>query len=113
MIRKMPIATVQENEGLATGRLEFAHWLADEEKCPNVDVLADIVVTPGAAVGDHQHVGEAEVYRALKGKAIYNDNGKEVEVTAGDVMVCYNGETHGIKNNSNEDFIFTAIVIKE
>ena len=66
------------------------------------------------AVGVHQHVGNTETYHILSGHALYNDNGKEVEIGAGTTTFCPDGETHGIKNTSKtEDLVFMALIIRK
>ena len=62
----------------------------------------------------HQHVGNTETYHILSGHALYNDNGKEVEIGAGTTTFCPDGETHGIKNTSKtEDLVFMALIIRK
>lgn len=64
----------------------------------------------GSAIGYHQHVEDLEIYILTSGKAIYNDNGKEVEVSAGDAMLCNKGEHHSLAAKGGAiDFI--AIII--
>ena len=108
--REYSVTTDREpcgGKGIAT----FRHWLREEERCPNLSFLAEVHIPVGGSVGDHEHHGEAEIYQVLSGKAKYNDNGTIVEIVPGDVMICYDGQMHGIENISDEEFIFTAIII--
>ena len=52
------------------------------------------------------HRDDFEIYIITQGTGIYNDNGKEVEVTVNDVMLCNKGEYHGLASkNGVLDFI--------
>jgi len=68
---------------------------------------------PGCTVTAHKHSGETEIYYFLKGKCLYNDNGTEIEICAGDVTITGDGEYHGIINNTAETLEFIALVILE
>ncbi len=69
-------------------------------------------VEPGGEVDFHIHEGECEYYYILSGIAEYSDNGKIVEVTAGDLTFTPSGKGHGIKNIGNEPLIFFPLIIK-
>lgn len=65
----------------------------------------------GDAIGVHPHENEFEIYYILTGEGLYNDNGTETKVSAGDFTICYSGEKHGIKNVSDADLTFIALII--
>lgn len=69
------------------------------------------VLHPGEGIGSHQHKNEFEVYYILQGTGIYNDNGTETDVAAGDVTVCQSGESHALKNTGTEDLVFIALIL--
>ncbi len=69
-----------------------------------------IVLKPGVGIGTHRHNKECEVYCILSGTATYNDNGTEVQVSAGDVTICWSGEQHGILNTGSEDLEMIALI---
>ena len=68
-------------------------------------------VKPGDSIGWHQHVGDSEVYYILSGRGLVNDNGTEVEVGAGDMVLTRDGECHSIANNGQEDLVFIALIL--
>ena len=70
-----------------------------------------VTFPPNSSIGYHVHENESETYVILKGHGIYNDNGTEVEVKAGDVTVCPPGEGHGLYNNSDEDIVIVALIM--
>ena len=47
----------------------------------------------------------------MKGTGVYNDNGEEKIVTAGDVTVCPTGTGHGIANKSDEVLEVIAVIV--
>ncbi len=112
MLRKSYNTVPAENLAGGTGKAIMHHWLADEEKSPNFPLACTIHMEKGATVGDHVHTGEAEIYRVISGKADYNDNGTTVEIGPGDVVMCYDGEMHGIVNTGDGEFVFDAIIVK-
>ncbi len=93
------------------GRPLFSKILNEDEFAGKGRLYSHVVLRPGDAVGVHRHTGEFEVYYILKGDAVYNDNGTEITVRAGDVTVCPDGETHGIANRSDKDVELTALIL--
>ena len=52
-----------------------------------------------------------EVYHVLSGTGLYFDNGELKPVTAGDVMICKEGEEHMLENDGTEDLEFIALIL--
>lgn len=73
-------------------------------------VFAHTTVYPGAAIGYHIHLNEAEVYYILSGEAEFNDNGKIVRVHPGDVTFTGAGEGHGIEAVGQEPVEMIALI---
>ena len=76
-------------------------------------VFCEIVLEPGCSIGEHTHEGECEVFRITEGEGVYGDNGVEKTVSAGDVTVCFSGESHSIANRSDKTLKLFAAVITE
>ena len=112
MIRSKDCYRTMENPCGGNGLAEIFDWFADDEICPNINLLATINIPVGGSIGDHTHIGDAEIYRVLQGRAEYNDNGVVRIIEEGDTTMCYDGETHGIKNIGDDEFIHIAIIIK-
>lgn len=65
---------------------------------------------PGASIGMHTHETNSEMIYILKGKAsILYDEGTE-EVSAGNCHYCPKGHSHSMRNHTEEDLIFFAVV---
>ena len=70
-----------------------------------------VEINVGEEVPYHEHHGNAENYYIISGKGLYSDNGKEVEVTDGDVTFTPSGEGHALKNIGNDKLCFMALVL--
>ena len=93
------------------GDVLLEHLLTAEElggKCKSYD---RITLKPGCSVGYHQHQGTSEAYYIVSGKGLYNDNGEEKAVEAGDLTFTPDGSWHGMTNDSSEDLVFMALII--
>lgn len=72
-----------------------------------------IVVEPGCSIGYHEHHHETEFYYILKGEGLFNDNGQERVVHAGDVCATPDGEGHSLENQSAEPLELIALIVVE
>ena len=82
-----------------------------DERPAHYKLMTEIEYPPGSELGYHQHVGTSEIYYIIEGEAIYNDNGTEVELHAGDTAICPDGSWHAIKNVSDKPMRFLATII--
>lgn len=86
--------------------------IVNEEGLVGKGRLFNVVnLKPGCAIGSHKHNGELEIYYVLKGQGTYDDNGTSMQVKAGDVTVCNDGEVHGILNSGTEDLEMIALIL--
>ena len=93
------------------GHILAAELLNGEDFAGKGRVFNHCVLKPGCSVGRHRHVGDFEVYHVLSGTGLYFDNGELKPVTAGDVMICKDGEEHMLENNGTEDLEFIALIL--
>lgn len=75
-------------------------------------LFARITVFPGMEINYHEHHGETETYHIISGEGVYDDNGAERAVHAGDTVFCDDGGGHGIRNTGSDDLVFIALIIK-
>jgi mannose-6-phosphate isomerase-like protein (cupin superfamily) len=87
-------------------------WLSDDEMPPHLNLVSTAVVSIGGSVGNHEHHGEAEIYYIKSGQGEYNDNGNIVKVMQDTVVLCRDGECHGIVNTGDRELEIIAIIIK-
>lgn len=87
--------------------------LSPAEMGAHCGLFGKVTIKPGCELGYHEHHQETETYYILKGTGIYDDNGIEIEVSAGDVVFCEDGNGHGLKNKGTEDVEFVAMILKK
>jgi len=92
------------------GDVNRAHYASAEELTGAGRLFAMQKLAPGDSIGWHTHEGEQEVYVIVNGKALYNDNGTEVEIGAGTVTICPSGEGHAIKNIGENTLEFIGLI---
>ena len=85
--------------------------LVNCESEKNVRLIAEITLPPGASIGEHKHESETEYYLILSGSGLVNDNGKEIDVKAGDSIITGNGASHSIANTGEEPLVFHAVIV--
>ena len=72
-----------------------------------IKFIHDDIIPPGSTFGAHCHGGDAggpeeEWYYCLSGRGVMMLDGREHEMTAGDLAVCYAGGCHGLRNTGSE-----------
>lgn len=72
-----------------------------------------VEIEKGEQVAYHEHHGNAENYYIISGKGLYNDNGKEIEVSDGVITFTPSGQGHALKNIGNDKLCFIALVLAE
>ena len=102
------------NKAGGNGTITIVKLLTPAELDGKCDMYAKVILPPLTSIGVHAHQGNTETYHILSGKALYNDNGKEVTIGAGATTFCPDGEKHGIANPSKtENLVFMALIIKK
>lgn len=73
---------------------------------------ARIELDPGSSIGYHQHADNEEVYFILSGEGLYTEEGEELRVSAGDVLLCRMGRSHGIRNTGSAPLVVGAAIAR-
>jgi len=104
--------TVPEFRG-GKGEIQITHFLEVEKDEFNSKgrLFAKNVLKPGSSVGFHEHVGDSETYVILSGEGLVDDNGDQLSVKPGDVIITRNGEKHSIENTGTSDLEFIALIL--
>lgn len=79
---------------------------------PRTKLMSEMRIEPGCSIGAHVHEGEYEIFFFREGELVLNDNGTERVVRAGDLSICYPGETHGIANRGDRSAVVCAVIVK-
>ena len=113
MVRKQSEQKVTINENMrgGDGAIRLEAMLSADELYEKGRLFSRIIVGPGCSVGYHQHENEMEAYVVVKGSGIYNDDGTEIKISAGDVTLTRAGESHGVVNGSDEDLVLIALIL--
>lgn len=102
-----------ENMCGGKGYVIIEHLLRDNEVSKKCKLYAEVTIEKDCELGYHEHHGETETYYITQGKGIYNDNGRNVNVTVGDVLFCKNGCGHGLINDGDEAIKMIALIIED
>lgn len=93
------------------GSLTMIDLTGGKGPCKNSRLIAEVVIPPGAGIGHHDHQTETEYYIMLEGAAVVNDNGKDVTVKAGDVVITGDGAAHSIRNDGKDTVKMIAVIV--
>lgn len=102
---------IREHMRDGDGSVLIHHILQDENLPGNCRLFARITLNPGCSIGEHGHAGEAEIFYILSGKAKMTDDGKTIELDAGDSCMTRNG-SHSICCAGNEPVELIGVIIK-
>ena len=113
MIKKAEDMKTAYNENMrgGNGTVELTSFATPEELNNKGRLFANITLKPGCSIGYHVHEKDSELFYVMKGEALYNDNGVESVVSAGDVMLCPAGTGHSVANNGQEDVELCAVIV--
>lgn len=65
---------------------------------------------PGASSGLHKHEGNCEIVYIISGKATFYYDGKKETAEQGQAHYCPEGHEHYMKNDTDEDLYYFAVV---
>ena len=103
--------TLRENMRGGDGTVKLTELLKPTELNGHGRMFSLITLDKGCSIGYHVHEGETETFYVIEGKALYNDNGTEVEASAGDVLHVRSGEGHAVANRGDEPLVLLAAII--
>ena len=113
MIKKAAECQKEYRENMRGGNVtvELTSFATPAELNDTGRLFAYITLKPGCSIGYHVHENDSELFYLMKGEALYNDNGVECTLSAGDVMICPVGTGHSIANNGKEDVEICAVIV--
>ena len=65
---------------------------------------------PGQEHALHAHAGQDKVYQVIEGEGLFLLEGKELAMTAGDLLVAPKGVPHGVRNSGSGRLLVLAIL---
>ncbi len=104
---------IRKNMRAGEGEVTIKHYFKQNEMNARCRLCAQLIIPPGAGIGLHDHSNEDEVFIIQQGKGMAIDEGKEIEVEAGDAILTGKGASHAIKNISQqENLVVTTVIIQ-
>jgi quercetin dioxygenase-like cupin family protein len=65
---------------------------------------------PGQEHALHAHAGQDKVYHVIEGEGLFLLEGRELAMTAGDLLVAPDGDAHGVRNTGGRRLLVIAIL---
>ncbi len=106
--RSLSRRQVQGGDGEAIFRAILEN---EEELLGKGRLFSHVVLEKGCSMGWHVHQNEGEAYYILRGEGEYSDNGKLINVRAGDVTMVNPGEGHSLRNSGEEALELIALIL--
>ena len=100
----------RENMRGGNGTVELTNFATPADLNNNGRLFGTITLKPGCSIGYHVHEADSELFYLIQGQVLYNDNGVEHTLSAGDVMICPVGAGHAVANIGQEDAIMCAAI---
>ncbi len=97
------------------GKGEVTQWemLSPDHWKGHGRFFAHMKLEPGCSVGYHEHNGDSETFYILQGTALFNDNGQQVTLHAGDCSYTGSGQGHSIENIGDDTLEYIALIIND
>lgn len=111
MITRSEDIKTEVRVGMRGGTGSAKITLLKEHLPSNLRLFGVITLNKGDEIGEHNHVGETEVYYIIAGEAMADDNGQSVVLKKGDSMFTGGGATHSIRNEKEEPMTFIAAIV--
>lgn len=74
-------------------------------------LMGTLTLEPGCSVGEHTHQNDEELIFIISGRCEYSDDGVVTTLSAGDAALTVGGHSHAIRNLSNENCVYLAVVL--
>lgn len=65
---------------------------------------------PGQGHALHAHAGQDKVYQVIEGEGLFLLDGRELPMTAGDLLIAPEGVPHGVRNSGGGRLLVLAIL---
>ena len=101
---------IRQNMRGGDGAVTIEHWFKPDDFGAKLRLCARMTIPPGASIGTHVHENEDEIYIVISGRGLIEENGKWVEIAAGDAILTGHQGSHGVRNNHDQPLIIAAII---
>ena len=76
-----------------------------------INLIEDVIIVPKGKIPLHSHDFTDEIFYILENSAIMIVNGKEIEVKPGDIIYVNKNESHGFRNEKDNEFKMLVLKI--
>ncbi len=113
MIRRKEECKVEVREAMkgGPGSVVQTSFASKEELLNKARLFGNLHLEPNCGIGVHTHEGESELFYIVNGTVVYNDDGVEHELHAGDLAVVEPGHSHGVSNRSDAPADLVALIV--
>lgn len=105
-IKDVPLVGVSHNKEIKK------QVILEKGYVPNLNTFGKAYLKPGQSVGQHVHENIFEIFYVLSGKAIFEVEGIQYEITPDQCISIEPGENHDMSNPFNEDVAWIYFAIK-
>lgn len=103
---------IRKNMRGGPGEVKIRHYFKKNNINAPCRLCAQLEIPPGSGIGLHEHKDEDEIFIIQQGKGVVFDEGREVEVQAGDSILTTSGSSHSIRNIGNDNLLITTVIIQ-
>jgi mannose-6-phosphate isomerase-like protein (cupin superfamily) len=94
---------------------DHAKWQSDKMGKTTLFASSRLMVglnglEPGQSHALHFHTGMDKVYHVIQGTGVFLLQGRELPMSAGDLLVAPEGVPHGVRNTGSERLLLLAIL---
>ena len=104
---------VEKAGGTGVGTLygKFAFRREQATKDQAIKEIGLMTLKKGDSIGVHKHANNEDTYIIVSGKGVFTDgDGKETVVGPRSVTIAVAGESHGLRNDEDEDLVFIDLI---
>ena len=107
----MKIVKLEEGKWIKANGYFKKILLAENDLKSSGNVIQIVKAEKGTSIKPHYHKRTSEVFYILKGNGILFVGNNKERRKEGDVIFCEPGETHGVINDTGEDFVWLVFKI--
>lgn len=107
------VTEIRERMRGGEGQVEITHLLSPGDYQGNMRLCARLTLLAGCSIGHHDHQHEEEIFYCLSGEGeLSGEPGEPMQILrAGDSAICRAGESHSIRNGSQEPLVLVAVIL--
>lgn len=98
--------------GTLYGKFAFRREQATKDQA--IKEIGLMTLKKGDSIGVHSHANNEDTYIIISGNGVFTDTeGKETRVGPKSVTIAVAGESHGLRNDEDEDLVFIDLIAQD